>query len=106
MARGANAKVEVIKKIGEAFGSDFIGEVDKKVYVWANDGKERVQIALALTCPKTFVDAEDKNPMAAEAKEDFDWSSDAVTQPEPMKKAEITEEEQKRIAELMEQLGL
>lgn len=105
MAKGANAKVEVIKKISEAFGSDFIGEVDKKVYVWANDGGERVQIALALTCPKTFIDAVDNNPV--EKKEDFDWSSDTVvTKPKPVQKAEITQEEQDRILTLVAQLGL
>lgn len=54
-ARGANAKTAVEKKIAEAFGSDFIGVYDKKLYVWANDGGERVQIAINLTCPKTAI---------------------------------------------------
>lgn len=42
MARGAIAKEEVIRKIADAFGESFIGEVDKKIYLWANDGGERV----------------------------------------------------------------
>lgn len=41
-ARGTNAKIEVTKKIQEAFGENFVGEVDKKLYVWANDGGETV----------------------------------------------------------------
>ena len=52
MAKGAVAKQAVINRIAEAFGTDFIGEVDKKVYVWATENGERVQIAMALTCPK------------------------------------------------------
>ena len=46
MARGSIAKESVVKKIAAEFGADFIGEYDKKVYVWANDGGERVQIAI------------------------------------------------------------
>ena len=57
MAKGAVAKTNVINKIAMAFGNDFIGEVDKKVYVWADDGGEKVQIALALTCPTTQASA-------------------------------------------------
>ena len=40
MARGAEAKTRVIDAIREAFGNDFIGEIDKKVYVWAQEGGE------------------------------------------------------------------
>ena len=53
MAKGALAKENVTKIIADAFGSNFIGEFDKKVYVMANDGGEMVQIAISLTCPKT-----------------------------------------------------
>ena len=38
MAKGAVAKENVTKILAEAFGSNFIGEYDKKIYVWANDG--------------------------------------------------------------------
>ena len=56
MARGAVAKQLVIKKIAEAFGDDYIGEFDKKFYVWANENGERVQIAISMTCPKTPIE--------------------------------------------------
>ena len=102
MAKGAIAKEEVVKKISEAFGSSFIGEFDKKVYVWANDGGEQVQIAISLTCPK--------NPIQVDASVslddgDLDFTDDtpktskvAVSAAPP---AEITDEEKKNIAELM-----
>ena len=107
MAKGATAKEEVVKKIAEAFGNNFIGEFDKKVYLWANDGGEMVQIAISLTCPK--------NPIQVDASVslddgDFDFTDDApktskvaVSAAPP---AEITEEEKKNIAELMAKLGL
>ena len=37
-AKGTTAKINVQNKIALAFGSDYIGEVDKKIYVWADDG--------------------------------------------------------------------
>lgn len=52
MAKGAIAKESVIKKITEAFGADYLGEVDKKYYVQAEENGEMVQVALSLTCPK------------------------------------------------------
>lgn len=104
MARGAIGKTEVIARIAQAFGDDFIGEVDKKIYVWANDGNERVQIAMALTCPKNPVDAPDKHPV--QKTEDWDFSEDVVTQATPTTRATITEEEKQRVADLMKNLGL
>ena len=44
-----------ITKLKEAFGENYIAEVDKKHYVWADDAGERVQIAISLTCPKNFI---------------------------------------------------
>lgn len=62
-ARGSIAKVNVTEVIKNAFGTDFVGVSNGKMYVWANDGGERVQIALAMTCPKTpFGDASTGEP--------------------------------------------
>ena len=105
MAKGTTAKTNVINKIAHAFGNDFIGEVDKKVYVWADDGGERVQIALALTCPKVQVNA----PDGASAVDHGDWDfSDTPTTaaPAPVERAEVTAEEQARIEDMMSRLGL
>ena len=107
MAKGAVAKEGVIKKLASAFGSNFIGEFDKKIYVWENDGGEMVQIAISLTCPK--------NPIQVDATVstdagDWDFSDTpkvnttvAVANAAP---AEITEEEKSNIADLMAKLGL
>jgi hypothetical protein len=42
MARGSIAKNAVIEKIKDAFGGDYVATIDGKVYVWANDGGEKV----------------------------------------------------------------
>ena len=100
MAKGAQAKINVTNKIANLFGEDYIGEVNKKLYVWADDGSDRVQISIALTCPKTFIDAPDKNYVP-----DNDWSNEDTPVQVPQK-AEISAEEKKNIADLMERLGL
>lgn len=108
MAKGSTAKVNVQNKIAMAFGADYIGEQDKKIYVWADDGGERVQIAIAMTCPKTPIAAENEAAHTA-----WDWSEDAPTTPirgqraEVMKpKVEITQEEQDKIADMIKRFGL
>ena len=101
MAKGANAKNVVINKIAMAFGADYIGEVDKKVYVWADDGGEKVQIAIALTCPKTQVAA------APVVNNNWDFENMPQTSNIPsVSKVEITDEEKERIADMMSRLGL
>ena len=57
MAKGNIAKQSIENKLKEVFGTDFIGVYDKKIYVFADDGGERVQIAITMTCPKTEVAA-------------------------------------------------
>ena len=106
MAKGANAKLAVINKLAEAFGNDYIGEYDKKQYVWANDGGERVQIAISLTCPKNPIE------VANVTDDGGDWDfSDSKPKAAPVAvsnaaPAEITEQEQQNIADLMARLGL
>ena len=107
MARGSLAKENVVKVLADAFGSNFIGEFDKKIYVYANDGGEMVQIAISLTCPKNPIQV-DTNVSTATG--DWDFSDNpkmnttvAVANAGP---AEITEDEKANIAELMAKLGL
>lgn len=88
--RGTLAKDNVISIIQKAFGSDFVGVVDKKVIVWADDGNERVQIALSLTCPKSVVGAVETE----------------LESPDVFVPAEITNEEQENIKKLLEKFGL
>ena len=99
MAKGAIAKQIIEQRIAQAFGDDFIGNIDKKLYVWADDGGERVQIAISMTCPKVFVgEAVDTGVLDFEA-----MTPIKASEPAP---AEITKEETDNLTALMERLGL
>ena len=108
MAKGDIGKQLVINKIKEAFGDDFIGVVDKKVYVWTKENGERIQIALTLTATKNPV-AVGGEPLKA-GDLDFggglDFENMGTGPVVEAKAAEITKEEQDRIAMLMAKLGL
>ena len=106
MAKGTEAKRRIADKLAEVFGPDYIGEFDKKYYIWSSENGERVQVAISMTCPKTPVEF----AAAVEADGDWDFSDDkpkseavAVSNAAP---AEITEHEQQNIADLMARLGL
>jgi hypothetical protein len=102
MAKGALAKDRVLSKLQETFGSDVIGIYDKKLYVWAQDEGEKVQIAISLTCPKNPVAV--TTPTVAGG---FDFSGDnEVVAPSTFVPAEITQEEEDNLARMMERLGL
>ena len=102
MAKGAEAKEYVAKKLKEVFGDDYVGEVDKKYYVWAYEGGQKMQIAIAMTCPKTPV-----GNIVEEKKEAFDWSdSGNESAPSTFKPIEIEDSEREKVAELMKKLGL
>ena len=88
--RGSVAKARAIEKIREAFGEDYITTENNKTYIWADDGGERVQIAISLTCPKNFVGAY----------EGIQITNDNVNT------TEITDREKHNIELLMNRLGL
>lgn len=94
MAKGAIAKENIAIKLREVFGADYVGEVDKKHYLWADDGGERVQIAITMTCPK--------NPIGAVSA----FGDSASVETIKPAAAEITDEERNHIADLMAKLGL
>lgn len=104
MAKGTIAKQAVINKIQTAFGADFIGEYDKKIYVWAQENGERVQIAISLTCPKVPVEVS-----AAPVTGDFNFEDDTpnvVVAAGAYQPADITPEERQRVNDLMKMLDL
>ena len=123
--KGSKAKEYVENKIKEAFGENFIAIVDKKIYVWADDGGERIQVALSLTCPKVPIEV-DAVPAAttvsAPKATEFNWggytsmaqmtgawtpaAAPAPKTPEPKPAVEITQAERDRIAKLIEKLNL
>ena len=101
-SKGSIAKEAVVKKIAETFGDDFLGEYQKKYYVKAKENGQYVQIAIAMTCPKTPV-------------EDFgslDFGNNELNFEDgetikPMKKTtEISPQEEENLRELMAKLGL
>lgn len=102
--RGTNAKENIIKKLEASFGEDFVGVFDKKVYLWADDGGEKVQIALAMTCPKTNV-----SPVKTYRDGGLDFgeeASAAAVAPKQFTPAEFTQEERDIINELVNSLGI
>lgn len=109
-ARGSIAKIDVVNKIAKAFGNDFIGEFDKKYYVWAYENGERVQIALSLTCPKVAVEAGAAvvapTAPAASTSKNWDFEDESASAPESKPALEITPEEISNIEALMARLGL
>ena len=104
MAKGTTAKINVVKTLQKAFGADYIGEGDKKYYVWADDGGERVQIAISLTCPKIYLEVEDSAPAPSFPNEGIDFEASAPPQEAPP--LVITPEEDAKLEELMKKLGL
>lgn len=93
MPRGSAAKEQVTNKIINAFGSNFIVIDDKKkIYVWADDGNEKVQIAISLTMPKTMIEA--PNPNAN------DWTDEQPV----LRSIELSEEDRIAIEKLKKKL--
>ena len=105
--KGTNAKIQVENVIKDAFGANFAGVADRKLYVWADDGGEKVQIAITLTCPKVNVDFGDNAGGFIEAGPATGTVAPYVGKRvtiEPI--VEMTPEEEKNIAELIKKLGL
>lgn len=98
MARGAASKQVVEDKLREAFGKDFLG-VDastKKIYVQVPEDGEMVQVAVALTCPKSLFSS---------ASEDS-FPTGNFADPTEYKPAEMTENEMDNVRQLIKELGL
>ena len=101
-AKGSVAKENVVKKIAQAFGDDYVGEYDKKYYVWADDGGSRVQICISLTCPKVYRGVEE----TVSSEMNFDDDDGAPAAASSFTPADITQAETDALADLMTKLGL
>ena len=104
MARGAQAKLDIVNRLQAAFGQDWIGEYDKKYFVWGRENGEKVQIAISLTCPKVAVEVSTSAQTG-----DFNFEDDApnvVVAASGYQPAEITDDERDRVRDLMKMLGL
>lgn len=91
MAKGNLAKADVINKIIAAMGDNYVGTADNKYYFWGNDGGERVQIAVSMTCPKVPLDVG-----STDADDDF-----FTPVPHSAPTTEFTQEERKNIQDLL-----
>ena len=105
MAKGTIAKEVVAKKIAEAFGDNFVGEFDKKLYVWADENGEKIQIAISMTCPKNPVGNIDFSSEPGNSLNFEDMSAGPIAGATTTT-TEISDEEKNNIAELMKRLGL
>lgn len=104
MAKGNEAKRNLINKLIAAVGpAAYLGEYDKKYYFWSEENGEKIQVAIAMTCPKNPVAVIDNN---AGGDLDFENMDKTEVRPTTFEPAEITQEEKDKIAELMEKLGL
>ena len=112
MARGNQAKTEVIEKIIETFGQDQCFSYDKKLYITTKEDGAPIQVCLTLTCPKTLVSpsgaAAPAEPPKSAFGGGFDFESMGATtaEPEPFKPAQITPAERDTVNDLMRRLGL
>ena len=102
MAKGTIAKEVITKKLKEAFGADFIGEVDKKIYIQAPENGEMVQIAISMTCTKTPITFSNA-PVVRNGIMDFEAEPELVA---PTPAAEVSEDERATIQDMMRRLGL
>lgn len=94
MAKGAIAKENLVKRFAEAVGADYVGEFDKKYYFWSTENGERVQIAVAMTCPKNPIGGT-MNSFEGEGALDV-----------PQTSSSMTETEQEQLDRLMKELDL
>ena len=98
--KGAIAKESVTKKITEVFGKDFVGIADKKIYILADDGGEKVQIAISMTCPKKPI-----GEIPAESGA-FSTGEDNSGDKSKTSGVDLSEEEQAQVNKIMSELGL
>lgn len=97
-ARGTYAKAEVTKRIAEAFGSQYLGEFDKKLYLSMRESGEEVQIAITLTCPKVLVQTSSNDVMETDKEKDIVEVKAASS--------DFSANERENIERLMRELGL
>lgn len=102
MARGAIAKQQVENRIRLEFGDDFVGSNGKELFVWGEENGERVQIKIALTCPKTEYNGPDVSGGKPAPKAALDWSDNTTETPA----TELTQEEKETVNSLLAKLGL
>jgi hypothetical protein len=102
MAKGAQAKSEVVKKILSTFEGSFLYNDGKEVRIPMYEAGELVQIKVALTCAKENVEIGADNAIPG------DFPAPKMTSPTPEKTTPVqpTEDEKQKVAALLKSLGL
>ena len=106
MAKGQQAKQEVMDKILQTFDGSFLYNGGKEIRINTTEDGAAVQIKVTLTAAKTAVEPDDENATPAPAKNAFDIAEGAEPTFEEPKKIEATEEEKQAISDLMASLGM
>ena len=101
--RGDLAKQSAIATIQAAFGEDFVGLIDKKLYVNVKDGPngEVIQLSIAPTMPKTPVSAS-----AVPVSTPTGDSNAAAWESTPATPTELSQEDKAKVADLCARLGI
>lgn len=102
MARGAQAKSEVMQKILETFSGSFKYNDGKEIRVPVMEGGELVQIKITCTCAKENVE------IGADAAIPGDFPAPKMTAPTPERivPVEKTEDEKQRVEDALRALGM
>lgn len=104
MAKGAESKSLVTKKILEIFPNAFLYNSDKEIRIPLTEQGETIEIKVVLSCAKT--------PVQEAAVLDWSGSSSAKPAAEPIPapsevaSPQISEEDRRKVQELMTKLGL
>lgn len=102
MSKGSIAKENLIKKLIDVAGDDYVGEASNKYYFWSNEDGEKIQVCVSLTCPKTPLET---SPALSGGGYDFS-SPDTGAKVWPQKPVEYTDEEKANIDKLIRELKL
>lgn len=100
MAKGANAKIEVTKKILSTFENAF--EYGKEIRIPVMEDGAMVQIKVTLTCAKENVECGADNAVPGE----FPTPVNAAPTPVRTEPVAPTAEEKKNVADMLRMLGL
>ena len=102
MAKGAQSKEQVFKKILEVFPGSFMQD-DKICRIPMTEDGQIVEIKVTLTAAKDVLGS---GVAAAAPKEEFDWSNDTLDPVSTVAANDLSDTEKDNIRKMMEALGL
>lgn len=106
MARGANSKIEVSKKILSTFNGAFLYNDGKEIRIPMIEDGEEIQIKVALTAAKENVMQGDDNLLPGEKNLASETNKEINFDKKEIKTVQPTEAELKEVNDLLQALGL